>query len=83
MNVPVPEDILSLPYKTQTFGLSTESDTFVMMVLSISDDQGDNTEPFEITGMVKCFANELEIKLWHFQLGSDPNNRQRKQLKPI
>ena len=77
MNIPIPEDILALPHKTQTFGLNKELDIFVMMVLSIADDQKDNTEPFELTGMVKCFDKDLEIKLWHFQLCSNPEDRQR------
>jgi hypothetical protein len=77
MNVPIPQEILSLHYRAQSFSLTARNGTFAIITLSISD-QGDNTNGFEVTGMMKCFEGEKEIKLWHFQLGTEAGERKAK-----
>ena len=75
MNIPVPEDVLKLPHQTQTFHLSSKSDTFTLITLFILQDQKDNHDQFELGGILKCLNGSSEIKIWQFQLSTDPTER--------
>lgn len=80
MNKPYPPSVLQLKYPYPTFTVSSKEDTFVAIVLSLSDSQRDNSEGFDLSGMLKFLENEKEVKRWPFQMSTNPTESTGMQI---